>query len=119
MQPVKRTTSIHLAYYFISGGLLLLVALGWAVLIASASDSNAGAFNFACPSAVLVLGAAALFIGVRQQMVVSRVSRPEVSLSTQNPRVGDCGERVVVPPTPPPSTAGQITLPIQASDFGP
>jgi len=89
MQPVKRTTTIHPVYYFISGGLLLLVALGWAVLIASASDFNGGAFNFACPSAVLVLGAAVLFIGVRQQMVVSRVSRPEVNLSSQSPRVGE------------------------------
>ena len=89
MQPVKRSTPIHPAYFLIGGALLLLVGLGWAWLVSSARGGNSSAFDFACPGIVLLFAVAALFTGVRQQQVTARVSRPQVSLSTQAPRVGE------------------------------
>ena len=91
MQPIKRrSASVRYFWFMLAGALLLLAGLGY---LLSAISAQGASFDFLgsipCP-AILLLGGAALFaVGLRDQRALTRVSRPEVSLSTQSPRVGE------------------------------
>jgi len=90
MQPVKRrSASVPYAWYLLGGALLVLVGSAW---LWSAFISQGASFVFGslpCPAILFIVGAALLVIGWRDQRALARVSRPEVTLSTQSPRVGE------------------------------
>jgi hypothetical protein len=91
MQPVKRrSASVPYLWYLLIGALLVLGGLGWLGSAYSAQGANFDLVgSLPCPAILFVGGAALLVLGLRDQRALARVSRPEVTLSTQSPRVGE------------------------------
>ncbi len=88
MQPVKRrSASVPYFWFMLAGALLLLAGLGYLFWAIQGETDFLG--TFVCPPVLLLGGAALFLVGLRDQRALARVSRPEVSLSTQSPRVGE------------------------------
>ena len=91
MQPIKRrSASVPYVWFLLIGALLVLAGLCY---LWSAYSAQGASFDLVgslpCPATLFIGGAALLALGLRDQRALSRVSRPEVSLSTQSPRVGE------------------------------
>lgn len=91
MQPIKRrTANVPYIFFMVAGALLVLAAL---IYLGSAVAAQGDSFDYLgivpCPALIFLVGLVVFDIGLRDRQALARVSRPEVSLSNQNPRVGE------------------------------
>jgi hypothetical protein len=103
MQPVKRSSSgFQSGCLAAFGALFVLISCAGALFVVPGLRGDYSLANIIAPSniggliggsifglAFFVVGAVMLAAGVRVLMARSRVTRPEVALSTQTPRVGE------------------------------